>query len=141
MLSLNKLIKLVPKNLIEKVALLPEEEFDFNLKDYCFLIREGEILSYAKNKFTQLLKKNDPIGLAEAILGKQNELSYRRVGAVKLYKIDSKAIAFSRSIPVTLSELLRYPIACVRWTRAFRTKSGGECFGARSITAVASVNI
>ena len=92
MLSLNKLIKLVPKNLIEKVALLPAEEFDFNLKDYCFLIREGEILSYAENKFTQLLKKNDPVGLAEAILGKQNQLSYRRVGEVKLYKIDSKAI-------------------------------------------------
>ena len=92
MLSLNKLIKLVPKNLIEKVTLLPEEEFDFNLKDYCFLIREGEILSYAENKFTQLLKKNDPVGLAEAILGRQNELSYRRVGAVKLFKIDSKAI-------------------------------------------------
>ena len=97
MLSLNKLIKLVPKNLIEKVTLLPEEEFEFNLKDYCFLIREGEILSYAKNKFTQLLKKNDPVGLAEAIIGKKNELSYRRVGAVKLYKIDSKAIRTERN--------------------------------------------
>ena len=54
MLSLNKLLKLIPKHLIEKIDVLPTEEIDLNQRNYCHLIREGEILSFAENKFTQL---------------------------------------------------------------------------------------
>ena len=92
MLSLNKLLKLIPKHLIEKIDVLPTEEIDLNQRNYCHLIREGEILSFAENKFTQLLKKNDPVGLAETIVGKSNMLNYRRYGEIKLYRLDGKAI-------------------------------------------------
>ena len=40
MLSLNKLLKFIPKNLIEKIDVLPTEEIDLNQRDYCHLIRE-----------------------------------------------------------------------------------------------------
>ena len=92
MLSLNKLLKLIPKHFIEKIDVLPTEEIDLNQRNYCHLIREGEILSFAENKFTQLLKKNDPVGLAETIVGKSNMLNYRRYGEIKLYRLDGKAI-------------------------------------------------
>jgi len=92
MLSLSKILRLIPKDLIEEVDVLPSDDIDLNQRDYCHLIKKGEVLSYGENNFTQLLEKDDPIGLAETILAKPNMLRYRTVDKVKLLRLDGTAI-------------------------------------------------
>ena len=85
MLSFSQLIKSVPKAYISELTLSEDGEIDFDCRNACYIIKKGELLSYGKNKFTQLLNASDPIGVAETILGRPNELKYRRHKKVELY--------------------------------------------------------
>ena len=85
MLNLPELIKSVSKEYISELTLLEDSEIDFDCRNACYIIKNGELLSYGANKFTQLLKSNDPVGVAETILGRSNELKYRRYKKVDLY--------------------------------------------------------
>ena len=68
MLKISELIKSISKEYISEVTLSEDCEIDFNCRNSCYIIKSGELLSYGANKFTQLLKANDPIGVAETIL-------------------------------------------------------------------------
>ena len=78
MLKISELIKNVPKEYISELTVSEDCEIDLDCRNACYIIKSGELLSYGANKFTQLLKTNDPIGVAETILGRSNELKYRR---------------------------------------------------------------
>ena len=70
MLSTKKLIlnlNFKPK----EIRVKKEDNFDFNNKGRAYLLISGEIISYGERDYTQLLKKNDPIGFAESILSKK----------------------------------------------------------------------
>ena len=75
MLKISQLIKSLPKAYISELTLSEDSKIDFDCRNACYIIKKGELLSYGKNKFTQLLKANDPIGVAETILGRPNEMS------------------------------------------------------------------
>ena len=77
MLKISELIKNVPKEYISELTVSEDCEIDLDCRNACYIIKSGELLSYGANKFTQLLKTNDPIGVAETILGRSNELKYR----------------------------------------------------------------
>ena len=87
MLKISELIKNVPKEYINELTVSEDCEIDFDCRNACYIIKSGELLSYGANKFTQLLKTNDPIGVAETILGRANELKYRRYKKVDLYSL------------------------------------------------------
>ncbi len=87
MLKISELIKNVPKEYISEITVAEDCEIDFDCRNTCYIIKSGELLSYGANKFTQLLKTNDPIGVAETILGRSNELKYRRYKKVDLYSL------------------------------------------------------
>ena len=56
---------------LREIIVKKEDDFDFNNKGKAYLLISGEIISYGERDYTQLLKKNDPIGFAESILNKQ----------------------------------------------------------------------
>ena len=85
MLNISELIKSVSKEYISELTLLEDSQVEFDCRNVCYIIKKGELLSYGANKFTQLLKSNDPVGVAETILGRSNELKYRRYRKVDLY--------------------------------------------------------
>ena len=87
MLKISELIKNVPKEYISELTVSEDCEIDLDCRNACYIIKSGELLSYGANKFTQLLKTNDPIGVAETILGRSNELKYRRFKKVDLYSL------------------------------------------------------
>ena len=87
MLNISELIKNVSKVFISALTLSEDCSIDFDCREACYVIKKGELLSYGANKFTQLLKPNDPIGVAETILGKSNDLKYRRHKKVDLYRL------------------------------------------------------
>ena len=82
-----ELIKNVPNEYINELTVSEDCEIDFDCRNACYIIKSGELLSYGANKFTQLLKTNDPKGVAETILGRSNELKYRRYKKVDLYSL------------------------------------------------------
>ena len=91
MLSTKKLIlnlNFQPREIIVK----KEEDFDFNDKNKAYLLLSGEIISYGERNYTQLLKKNDPIGFAESILTKQKILKYKRLTDIILLEFKAKEI-------------------------------------------------
>ena len=87
MLNIAELIKNVSEEFISELTLSDDSEIDFDCRNACYIIKNGELLSYGTNKFTQLLKSNDPVGVAETILGRSNELKYRRYKKVDLYRL------------------------------------------------------
>jgi CRP-like cAMP-binding protein len=92
MLKIGDLIKSVSKEFISEVTVSENSEIDFDCRNACYIIKNGELLSYGENKFTQLLKTNDPIGVAETILGRSNKLKYRRYQKVVLYRLDGDTV-------------------------------------------------
>ena len=58
----------------KEINIKKEDDFDFNNKSKAYILLAGRIMSYGERNYTQLLKKNDPIGFAESILAKQNVL-------------------------------------------------------------------
>ena len=91
MLSTKKLIanlRFHPKEILVK----KEHDFDFNNKRKAYLLISGEIISYGERDYTQLLKKNDPIGFTESILTKKKILKYKRLINTVLLEFEAKEI-------------------------------------------------
>ena len=75
MLSTKQLI--LNLNLKKKRIKVPlENDFEFDDKKKAFILLSGKVISYGERNYTQILKKNDPIGFAESILAKKNVLKY-----------------------------------------------------------------
>ena len=107
------------KNLISKLNSQPkeitvkkEDNFDFNDKNKAYLLLSGEIISYGERNYTQLLKKNDPIGFAESILTKQKILKYKRLTDVILLEFKAKEIreAVNKS-NIAVKAIIKYSLA------------------------------
>ena len=46
----------------KEINIKKEDDFDFNNKSKAYILLTGRIMSYGERNYTQLLKKNDPIG-------------------------------------------------------------------------------
>ena len=76
----------------KEIKVKKEQEFNFNDKNKAYVLLLGRIISYGERDYTQLLKKNDPIGFAEAILAKKKILKYKRLTDIILLEFDAKDI-------------------------------------------------
>ena len=110
---------LFTKKLISKLHFQPREitvkkehDFDFNNKKKAYLLISGEIISYGEREYTQLLKKNDPIGFAESILTKHKILKYKRLTDVTLLEFKAKEIrdAVNKS-NIAVKAIIKYSLA------------------------------
>jgi hypothetical protein len=90
MLEIDNILKIIPKEDYSNLEVNFEEKYDLNLKNSCFLIKGGEVLAYGENKFTHLLRVDDPIGISENIYGREKMLFYKRNSDVSLIKFDGK---------------------------------------------------
>ena len=123
MLSTKKLISNLnfqPKEIIVK----KEDDFDFNNKGKAYLLISGEIISYGERDYTQLLKKNDPIGFAESILNKKKILKYKRLTDIVLLEFKAKEIrdAVNKS-DLAVKAIIKYSLARIFSTSKSSRKS------------------
>ena len=123
MLSTKRLISNLnfqPKEIIVK----KEDDFDFNNKGKAYLLISGEIISYGERDYTQLLKKNDPIGFAESILNKQKILKYKRLTDIVLLEFKAKEIrdAVNKS-DLAVKAIIKYSLARIFSTSKSSRKS------------------
>ena len=91
MLTTKKLISNLKYKYIE-IRVKKEDNFNFNNKKKAYVLLSGRIISYGERNYTQLLKKNDPIGFAESILAKEKILKYKRLTDIVLLEFNSKEI-------------------------------------------------
>ena len=96
----------------KKIMVNKEYNFDFNNKKKAYLLISGEIISYGERHYTQLLKKNDPIGFAESILNIQKILKYKRLTDVMLLEFNAKKIrdAVNKS-NIAVKAIIKYSLA------------------------------
>ena len=90
MLEIDTILKILTKEDYSKIEVKFEEKYDFNLKNSCFVLKRGEVLAYGENKFTHLLRVDDPIRISENIYSRENILFYRRNSDVSLIKFNGK---------------------------------------------------
>ena len=76
----------------KEIIVKKEKSFFFNDKSKAYVLLSGKIISYGERNYTQLLKKNDPIGFAEALLAKKKILKYKRLTDVLLLEFNAKEI-------------------------------------------------
>ena len=111
MLSTKKLIanlRFQPKEILVK----KDHDFDFNNKRKAYILKSGEIISYGERDYTQLLKKNDPIGFAESILTKPKILKYKRLTDIILLEFDAKKIRDAvHESNIVVKALIKYSLA------------------------------
>ncbi len=123
MLSTKKLIlnlNFQPREIIVK----KEEDFDFNDKNKAYLLLSGEIISYGERNYTQLLKKNDPIGFAESILTKQKILKYKRLTDIILLEFKAKEIRDAvNNSNIAVKAIIKYSLARIFFSTKASRKS------------------
>ena len=96
----------------EEIIVKKEHDFDFNNKSKAYLLKSGEIISYGERDYTQLLKKNDPIGFAESILSKQKILKYKRLTDIILLEFNAKKIRDSvNESNIAVKAIIKYSLA------------------------------
>ncbi len=97
-----------------EIKVKEDEEFDFNNNDKAYILSSGKVISYGERDYTQLLKKNDPIGFAESILAKDNVLKYKRLTNINLLEFDARRIrnAINES-NISIKALIKYCLARV----------------------------
>lgn len=76
----------------KKIKVNIDEEFNFDNLKKAYILLSGKIISYGERNYTQLLKKNDPIGFAESILARKNVLKYKRLTDITLLEFNAKNI-------------------------------------------------
>ena len=108
----------------KEITVKKEDNFDFNDKNKAYLLLSGEIISYGERNYTQLLKKNDPIGFAESILTKQKILKYKRLTNVILLEFKAKEIreAVNKS-NIAVKAIIKYSLARIFSTSKSSRKS------------------
>ena len=111
MLSTKQLIlKLNIQN--KEIKVKKEEEFNFDDKKKAYILISGKIISYGERDYTQILKKNDPIGFAESILAKKNVLKYNRLTDIILLEFNSKNIRDAvHEANIAVKALIKYCLA------------------------------
>ena len=64
MLAIDDILKIMPKEDYSNLDITIDEKYDLNLKNSCFVLKEGKILAYGENNFTHLLRIDDPIRIS-----------------------------------------------------------------------------
>ncbi len=90
MLELETILSKLDSSDFWELFIKSDEDFDFNSRNNCYLVKEGEMLAYGERNFTHKLRVDDPIRIAESIYGKSNILGYRRLSDVSLIAFDAK---------------------------------------------------
>ena len=90
MLDLDAILNSLPDEDFSYIQIKLNEKYDLNSKNSCFILKEGEVLSYGENNFTHLLRVDDPIRIAESIYARGNILNYKRKSDILLIKFDGK---------------------------------------------------
>ena len=94
-----------------KISIKKEDFFDFNNKGKAYLLLSGEIISYGERDYTQLLKKNDPIGFAESILSKKI-LKYKRLTDIILLEFNAKEIRDAvNNANIAVKAIIKYSLS------------------------------
>ena len=89
-----------------------EEDFNFNNKKKAYVLLNGKIISFGERDYTQLLKKNDPIGFAESILAKEKFLKYKRLTDITLLEFNSKDIRDAvNDANIVVKAIIKYSLA------------------------------
>ena len=96
----------------KEIIVKKENRFFFNDKSKAYVLLSGKIISYGERNYTQLLKKNDPIGFAEALLAKKKILKYKRLTDVLLLEFNAKEIrdSFNKS-NIAIKAIIKYSLA------------------------------
>ena len=112
------------ENSYSNITIKVEEDFDFNDNSKAYILLDGKVLSYGERDYTQLLKKNDPIGFAEAIVAKKHVLKYRRLTDIKLLEFDAKEIRqMVNESNIVVKALIKYSLARVFISKNSKNKS------------------
>ena len=119
------------KNLILNLNFQPgqitvkrKDDFDFNDKNKAYLLLSGEIISYGERNYTQLLKKNDPIGFAESILNKKKILKYKRLTDIILLEFKAKEIRDAvNDSNIVVKAIIKYSLARIFFSSKSSRKS------------------
>jgi len=90
MLEIDKILKTMTKEDYSNLQVKIEEKYELNLKNSCFILKDGKVLAYGENNFTHLLRVDDPIRVSENIYGRENMLFYKRNSDISLIKFDGK---------------------------------------------------
>ncbi len=108
----------------KEIKIKKEEDFNFYEINKAYVLLSGKIISYGERDYTQLLKKNDPIGFAESILAKKKILKYKRLTDVVLLEFNAKEIrdAVNKS-NVVVKAIIKYSLARIFPSSKYSHKS------------------
>ena len=96
----------------KEIIVKKEENFNFNDKKKAYVLLSGRVISYGERDYTQLLKKNDPIGFAESILAKEKILRYNRLSDIVLLEFNSKEIREAvNEANIVIKAIIKYSLA------------------------------
>ena len=111
MLSTKQLISNLQSQ-YKEIRIKKEDDFSFNNKKKAFVLLSGKIISYGERDYTQLLKKNDPIGFAESILAKEKILKYNRLTDIVLLEFNAKTIRDAvNEANIAVKAIIKYSLA------------------------------
>ena len=111
MLTTNQLISNLQFK-YKEIKVKKKESFNFNDKNKAYVLLLGKIISYGERDYTQLLKKNDPIGFAESMLARKKILKYKRLSDIMLLEFNAKEIrdAVNQS-NIAIKAIIKYSLA------------------------------
>ena len=96
----------------KEIKVKKEENFNFNNKKKAYVLLLGRIISYGERNYTQLLKKNDPIGFAESIIAKEKILKYKRLTDIVLLEFNANEIRDSvNKSNIAVKAIIKYSLA------------------------------
>ncbi len=96
----------------KEINVKKDSEFNFTDRNKAYILLSGRIISYGERDYTQLLKKNDPIGFAESILAKKNILKYKRLTNIILLEFYAKDIRESvNKANTAVKALIKYSLS------------------------------
>jgi len=108
----------------KEIRVKKDENFNFNNKKKAYVLLSGKIISYGERDYTQLLKKNDPIGFAESILAKEKILKYKRLTDIILLEFNAKKIRESvNESNIAVKAIIKYSLARIFSSSQFMRKS------------------
>ena len=108
-------IKSLIQEITETTAVISidkDDDFDFNKKDEAFIIESGKLLAYGEKNLTQTFDLYDPIGFAEAIAARPNNLKFRKISNLKLRKFDGANIRQQANASEVVSKsIIKYSLS------------------------------
>ena len=123
MLTTNQLISNLQFQ-YKEIKVKKEENFSFNDKNKAYVLLLGKIISYGERNYTQLLKKNDPIGFAESILAKKKILKYKRLTDIVLLEFNAKEVRDTvNHSNIAIKAIIKYSLSRIFSSSKFTHKS------------------